>query len=116
MEKDDKALTKTDEAEDNETEPEQPETVIPDEVLEKLPPEARGEFKRLFSMVSAGYIGPPPSPFARKLTSDHITKIIDNNEKEDQRQFNNAKDERKMSLTIFFGILVPVTGLIVFLH
>ena len=91
------------------------EMIIPDEVLDKIPPESRGEIKRIMStMISAGYVGPPPHPFAKKITEDHITKIIDYSEKDDERQFQNSKDERKMSLTIFFGVLVPITGLIIF--
>lgn len=92
-----------------------PEAIIPDEVLDKIPPEARGEIKRMVStMVSTGYVGPAPHPFAKKMTPEHIGKIIENSEKDDQRQFQNLQEERKMSLTIFFGILIPVVGLIVF--
>lgn len=114
MEKEEKTPPVKIEKEKSEEEPENKELTIPEEVLEKIPPEARGEIKRMFSMVSAGYVGPAPSPIARKLTGEHITKIIDNVEREDQRHFNNTKDERKMSLIIFFGILIPITGLIVF--
>jgi hypothetical protein len=91
------------------------EITIPEEVLEKIPKEARSEFKRTLStMISAAYMGPAPHPFTKKLTGEHITKIIDNVEKDEQRQFEYSKGERKMSLTIFFGILIPVTGLIIF--
>jgi len=91
------------------------EVMIPEEVLENIPAEARGEIKRTLStMISAGYMGPPQHPLAKKLTEDHVTKIIDNIEKDDERGFQNSREERRMSLTIFFGVLIPVTGLIVF--
>jgi len=82
--------------------------------LEKIPPEVRSEVKGLFSTISARFIGPPPHPFADKLTKEHITKIIDNVEQDEQRQFQEGRDIRRMGMTIFFAMLVPVTGLIVF--
>ena len=93
---------------------EEQEIKFPEEVLEQIPPEARKEVKRAFSMVSAGYMGPPPHPFAKKLTEEHITKIIDNVDRDDQREFDAGRDIRKMALIIFFAILISVTGLIVF--
>jgi hypothetical protein len=114
MGKEEKAPLVKNEKENGEKEPDNKEVVIPDEVLNQIPPKARGEIKSMLSMISAGYVGPPPNPIAKKLTGDHITKIIDYQEKDDQRGFDYAKDERKMSLIIFFGILIPVTCLIVF--
>jgi len=101
--------------EEKEEKPKEQAIPIPEEVLEKIPPDARREVKRAFSMmVSAGYVGPVPHPFARKLTEHHITKIIDNVEKGDAREFDDRKEDRKMTLTLFFAILIPVIGLIVF--
>ncbi|CAB1065859.1 hypothetical protein D1BOALGB6SA_10658 [Olavius sp. associated proteobacterium Delta 1] len=114
MDKEKKSLSVENKDEKIEDDPQSGDVIIPEEVFEKIPPEARGEIKRMVSTISAGYIGPTPSPIARKLTSDHVTKIIDNSEKEDQRRYQEKKEERKMSLIVFGGILVPVTGLIVF--
>ena len=89
--------------------------ILPDEIIEKFPPEDRKQIQRIFSsMVVSGYSGPMQNPLARKLNEGHITKIIDNTEKEDQRLFQNAREERKVGLTVFFGILIPVVGLLVF--
>lgn len=62
-----------------------PDEVIPSEVLEHVAPEHR---KMVSSMLLMGTSAASrSSPLAKKINSDHIHKILDNSDKEDQREF-----------------------------
>jgi hypothetical protein len=84
---------------------------IPAEILEGIPAEARQIIERSLSLSIFGSIGRQP-PFADKVTSDHITKVIDNAEKDSLR---DSEAERRIhwmtfgvviALFVFVGVLL----------
>lgn len=44
------------------------------------------------------FIGPVFPPFLDKINAEHITKVLEISEKEDERSFEDAKAERKYGL------------------
>lgn len=61
--------------------------VIPTEILEEIPEEHRAGVKSSFSLMMGAARGAASSPLARKITSEHIGKMLDNSDKEDKRNF-----------------------------
>ena len=89
---------------------------IPKEMLDSLPPEQRSVFRSALSM-SMGIFRPPTDPIRRRITSEHITQILENQEKSDQRYHSSENSDRwllawfgtmgvlaTIGLTLFFGI------------
>src|SRR5262249_24574081 len=60
---------------------------LPPELEEKIPADVRRELMVFLS--SHQRIGMPVNPIAQKVTPDHITKVIENSEKDSQRRFNS---------------------------
>ena len=91
------------------------EIPIPPEILDKIPTEAREEIEKFISIAATSrYVGPMPHPLTSKITEEHVTKIIDNVEKDDQRSFEERKGVRNTTLTIFILILVFIAGFLIF--
>lgn len=73
------------------TEHEKGETIegiaeVPQALLDKLPPEVKQQITTfLLSHQRIGF--PAQNPLANKITTEHIDKIIDNSEKESERDF-----------------------------
>jgi hypothetical protein len=86
--------------------------VVPPELMKQIPPEAQQQIRQMIAMF--GQVSGPVHPLAKKLTEGHITKIIDNIEKDEDRRFQEGRDVRKMGLTIFFAILIVLASLMVF--
>ena len=89
------------------------ELPIPEEILDKIGPENREMVKRAFSatLIQAGLREHPFISFLKKLTSDHITTLINNDEKENIRRLEDRKDIRKNNRFI----LLLITGFIIFI-
>ncbi|EPF17219.1 hypothetical protein PN470_10920 [Microcystis sp. CS-574] len=64
------------------------EDILPPEVLEELPPK---EKKQIVSMMMMQGSSRQSSPLVKQLKSEHITQIIENSEKENQREFEKSK-------------------------
>ena len=83
-------------------------SILEPEVLEQLPPEA----KRLVEMTSvlAGSF-PVHPPFMKKINEEHISKILDISERDNQRHFEDAQSSKKYNLlyAILFSTLFVVT-------
>lgn len=79
------------------------ESPIPIEVLKKLPPEDRRVIESLFASVT---YGPVPNPLARKVTSEHIGKIIDHQDRGMQLEFEDRRDSRRWGTLVAFGLVV----------
>jgi hypothetical protein len=113
--KDAKDLTSLDQTGEGESKEEGPgdqeppddSSVIPEEILKKLPPEARRVVQ--FGMMQR--FGPMPNPLTSKLTESHIDKILDISAKDDERYFADAKHARWFTL----GYVVLFLALFVFL-
>ncbi|KPK74372.1 MAG: hypothetical protein AMJ79_14350 [Phycisphaerae bacterium SM23_30] len=74
---------------------------IPPEVLEKLPSHIRESFQAM--MVMSGQV---PHPLISKLEPEHIHKIIDATEKDNQRDFQDKLSSRKSNLIWLLVICV----------
>jgi len=87
--------------------------VIPADLIKGLPPETQKQIRQI-TAVMRQYSGPSLHPLSGKVTPEHVTKIIDNAARDDERRFQEGKDIRKTGLIIFFAILIPVVGLLIF--
>lgn len=81
--------------------------VIPPEILDKLPPEARHIFE-----LSMMQMGPMPNPLLQHVNSSHIDKALDNAEKTDARQAEAHKvevqDRKHNRITTWVGLAIIV--------
>lgn len=94
--------------------PQTPEpSLVPPEVLDKLPPEARQQIE--FSLMQM-QMGPMPNPVLRHLNATHIEKALDNAEKADQRQAEAHKEEvrdrkhNRITTWIGIGFVILILG------
>ncbi len=103
------------EAENSETD----EDIIEDnfgiepEILKNLPPEAR---KVIQIGMSSHRFGPMQNPLTQKLTSQHIDKILEISEKDDERAFKDAGESRKYTLIyiiLFSALFIFLTVFLV---
>lgn len=81
---------------------------IPQEVLDKLPGPMREQISQTIGLFSAG---PIQNPISKKITSDHITKLIENDEKDSERGYKYQQTGRiytlvyvVISIAAFFGL------------
>lgn len=80
------------------------------EVLEGLPDEAKKIIE--IAMTSMHRVGPPVNPISKIINAQHIDKILELAEKDDDRSFNDAKESRKYTLyyvLIFAALFVFAT-------
>ena len=69
---------------------------IPQEILDQIPEPARTQI--IETMVGVISTGPMQNPIVNKITSEHITQIINNNESQSQRTYEAQNTGRKYSL------------------
>ncbi|HSS20898.1 MAG TPA: hypothetical protein VLL54_12560 [Pyrinomonadaceae bacterium] len=86
---------KPDEGETKNKNGEKPSPLEP-EVLEKLPPEVR-KVVESFSL-QAFSAGPMTNPVLGKVTEGHIDKVLDQGEKDSDREFQDRRSTRKYNL------------------
>jgi hypothetical protein len=65
--------------------------ILPPEVLENLPPREKAHVIRSLSIMAMQGSAMQSSSLAGKLESEHITQIIENSEKDSQREFEKSK-------------------------
>ena len=84
---------------------------IPSELLERVPPEHR---RAVISAVSSftQLAGPVLNPIFQRITSDHVSSIIDNRENESIREHEADKSRRKYQFWYFLIAICVVVGLI----
>jgi len=79
---------------------------IPDEILEGIEDkDERGLIRKSLAFMGSF---PVQNPFAKKITPEHIGKIIDNSEKQDERDFKDKQRER-----LFIGFIILISLLFV---
>ncbi len=85
------------------------------DVVETMPDEDKGKVIGLFkrSLFEAS-ITRHSTPFAEKVTSEHITKLIDNSDSQDKRDRVERKGQRNYNLLILVIILAFVVFLVVY--
>jgi hypothetical protein len=67
------------------------EDILPPEVLEELPPKEKKQIVTGLSFMAMQKSSRQSSPLVKQLKSEHITQIIENSEKENQREFEKSK-------------------------
>ena len=90
---------------------EEAEIPVLQEVLEKLPAEARRVIARSFS-ASTMVAGPMPNPILEKLTEEHISDLIETVDKDGDRALEDRKHSRKWLAIILVLVMFPIVGLL----
>lgn len=111
----DKSLQENDDS--SQKEPDKAEAVFegipfPQETFQKLPPELKQQI--LISM-SSHRVGSIPNPLVDKITPEHIAKVLDNVDKEDERNFKDQTVTRRYQFIYFVISLGFLAFLIVYL-
>lgn len=81
------------------------------EILENLPP----EIKRTMEMAISMQTGRMPNPILSKLTEDHITKILDQSEKEDENSFKDTQSSKAYNLIYFVITVLLIVFFVIYL-
>lgn len=98
--------------EPREQEPDE-ELSIPEEFLDSMPAEERNQFVQLISSITQ-FGGPVFNPVLRRITSDHITQLIGNDEARSRREAEAEKSGRRYQFTYFIITIAVVLFLVVF--
>lgn len=86
---------------------------IPEDLLADVPQEHRQAITRAFSSITQ-VAGPVFNPIFQKVTSDHVSRIIDSMESDSVREHDAGKSKRRYQLTYSVLGLGAIVGLIVF--
>ncbi len=78
--------------------------------LEDMPKEAR-----LLLMAQMKRMGPIPHPIFEKITSDHITKIIDSSNLDSERELTDITQRRRYSMAFAIMVAAIFVFLVVYL-
>ena len=89
------------------------DSLVPPEVLESLPTEGRRKITRAFLSMTQ-YAGPMFNPIFRRITSEHLTKILDSTESENIRVHGSSASERKYQFAYFVLGLGAIVALLIF--
>jgi hypothetical protein len=108
---DSQALNQDDFSQDDQ---DNPLSLLSDEVVEKIPPEAR---KEVLSMMRV-YMGmgsfSSGSPLAKRITSQHIDKLIDSNEKENEREYQKFRSSEVTKRLAVAAIILLVLMVLIY--
>jgi len=88
----------------------QQEQLPTEEILQRLP---KGVREAVGIMMSVS--GPVPNPLLGKITTQHISQLINNQEKENDRRFQTDREERSHNFKIFIVAIGAIIALTVFL-
>lgn len=86
---------------------------IPDEVLEHVPPEHRKAFVSAVSSVTQ-LAAPVVNPILQKVTSEHVSQVIDLAEGDSVREYDAGKSRRRYQFAYFLLGAGVTVGLIIF--
>lgn len=100
---------------DNEKVQDNTSEIIPEEVLEAIPEEERGRFKSFISQTMISGVMKRNNSISDKITTDHITRLIDNADIQDKRDRDERKSEKNYQLIFLIIALLFLGFLIVFL-
>ncbi len=117
-ENENKELEKTSENEpksDKETDDNQ-ESLIPDEILEAIPVEERGKVISIIKQSMVSSITRRSNPIAEKITTEHITQLINKSDETDKRDRKERQGQRNHDLLLVIIGLIFIGFLIVFLQ
>lgn len=91
--------------------PTEDESILPDEILEKFPPEVRGIVRKSTSMFMAGSLPPPHYYIARKMTPEHIGKILDSVERDSQREHQGRMSSKRWNFAWLIACLIFILAI-----
>jgi len=83
---------------------------IPQEILDKLPPEDRVRIEKSLSIMTMGSFR-RHNPLEKITTSEHLTKIIDNADKESDREYRDKQISRIFVLLYIIIAAIVFVGL-----
>jgi len=98
---------KDDDAKEDESSPFEPE------VLKTLPPEARAKVVEMLSLQA--FSGPVFHPITKKVTEQHIDKILDEAGKDSQRSFEDSRSSRRYGFAAFVVLVLLFVFVTIFL-
>lgn len=114
VEKKDEIVKKKPQEENKEEDKQESSEIIPQEVLDAIPPEDRKHVLSVIKRSMFASITRESNPIFDKISSEHITSIIQNSDNQDQRDRRERWHERLINLLILVIVLAFV-GLIVWL-
>jgi hypothetical protein len=91
----------------------EPNLPIPEEVLAGVPAEHRQAIVRAFSSVTQ-LAAPVVNPVLHRITSEHVSQIIDNTENGSVREHDASRSRRRYQFAYFLLGAGVTVGLIVF--
>ncbi len=97
----------------NESDDDNIEAMLPDEFLGNLPSEHQRRIGSTLGL-SVGISGPIQDPISERITSEHITQVLDNRENAALRAHKAGRSERWLAAWFGTLILAAAVGLIVF--
>lgn len=86
------------------------EDILPPELLQGLPPEEKKQMMSSLSIMMQGS-SRQLSPLTKQLKSEHITQIIENSEKESQREFEKSKiseNTKRLGMGAILSLVIVV--------
>ena len=89
--------------------------IIPEEILDALPEEERGRVASIIKQTMISGVMRQSNPITEKITSDHITQIIDTSDKRDARDRSDKQKEQIYNLVLLTLGLIFIGFLVVFL-
>jgi hypothetical protein len=90
------------------------DSIVPDEVLERIPQKERKEFIQSITKVAGVFS--PQNPLIKKITPEHISTFLQNADTFDKRDRDERQDERNYNFKIMVTVLftsVLVCGLFI---
>lgn len=98
---------------DAQSESEKKEHTAEAEILDSLPPEAKKVMEMAISMQSIS--GRMPNPILSKLNEEHINKILDQSEKEEDNSFKDSQSNKLYNLIYFVLTIILIVFFVVYL-
>lgn len=83
------------------------------EILDNLPPDIKKVVEMGFSMQRIS--GPMPNPIVSKLNENHIDRILDISEKEEENAYKDSQSNKAYNLVYFILAILLFVFLIIFL-
>ena len=87
--------------------------IAPNEILEVIPAEERGRFISIMKESMFASFMRSDDPIAEKITTEHISKVLENVDIQDQRDRQERKSEKNYQI-IFLSMGLVFIGLLIF--
>jgi len=87
--------------------------ITPNEILEVIPAEERGRFISIMKESMFASFMRNDDPIAEKITTEHISKVLENVDIQDKRDRDERKSEKNYQI-IFLSIGLAFIGLLIF--